>query len=100
MSVFSDLWPTRQHPTFPAKRLGRVGVLAYVSGLVERAAASSARVFVSGFRDLKEMGLCPIFQQGIGFHGYGVLACSHIMHLDCLISYEAYERGRAPHRRP
>ena len=26
--------------------------------------------------------------------GYGVLACVHIMHLDCWVLYEDYERGR------
>ena len=58
---------------------------------MERAAAFSARVFVRGFHDLDKMGLCPIFQEGFGWHGYGVLACSHIMHLDCRVLYEAYE---------
>ena len=24
---------------------------------------------------------------------YGVFACGHMMHLDCRVSYEAYERG-------
>ena len=30
--------------------------------------------------------------------GYGVLACGHIMHLDCWITYEAYEQGWVPNR--
>ena len=79
-------------------RLGVAGALTFVGRAVERAATSSARVFVRGFQG--KMGLCSIFQEGFGLHGYGVFACSHIMHLDCQISYEAYERGQAPHRRP
>ena len=82
------------------QRLGGAQALTHVSVSVERAAAASVRVFVCGFRNLEEMGLCPICQEGFGFHGYGFLGCSHIMHLDCWVSYEAYEWGRAPHRRP
>ena len=76
----------------------RVDALTFVSGVVERAAALSALVFVGGFHD--KMGLCPICQDGFDLGGYGVLACSHIMHLDCRVSYEAYEQGRAPNRLP
>ena len=82
------------------RRLGGAQALTYVGGLVERAAVSSALVFVRGFRDLEEMGLCPICQEGFGFHGYCVCACCHIMHLDCRSSYEAHEHGRAPNQRP
>ena len=75
--------------------------LTYVSHSVEGAAMSSAQTFVRGFRDLDKMGLCPICQDGFELGRYGVLACGHIMHLDCRVSYEAYERGReAPHRLP
>ena len=78
--------------------IGGAGVLAYVSGAVEKAAASSTHVFVCGFHG--KMGLCPICQDGFNLDlgGYGVLACRHFMHLDCQNSYEAYERGRAPNR--
>ena len=72
--------------------------LTCVSGAVGGAAGSSAGVFVRGFHD--KMGLCPICQEGFDLGGYGVLSCSHIMHLDCRNSYEAHERGRAPNRRP
>ena len=72
--------------------------MTFVSGAVEQAAVSSARVFVCGFHD--EMGLCPNIQESFNLGGYGVLACSHIMHLDCWVSYEAYEQGRAPNRLP
>ena len=80
--------------------MGGADVRTYVSSSVEQAAASSARVFVRGFHDLEKMGICPIFQEVFGMHGYGVLACSHVMHLDCRFSYEAHERGWAPHRCP
>ena len=73
----------------------------YVSHLVERAATSSAQTFVRGFQNFDEMGLCPICQDGFELGRYGVLACGHIMHLDCWVLYEAYERGcQAPHRLP
>ena len=75
-----------------------LGALTFVGRAVERAAALSARVFVRGFQG--EMRLCPIFQEGYESGGYGVLACSHITHLDCQMSYEAYEQGWAPNRRP
>ena len=65
--------------------------LTFVSGAVEGTAALSARVLVHGFHG--EMGLCSICQDGFDLGGYGVLACSHIFHLDCRRSYEAYERG-------
>ena len=71
-----------------------------VSGSIEQAAASSAHVFVRGFRDLDEIGLCPIFQDGYKLGGYGVFAFSHIMHLDCWVLYEVHERGWAPHHLP
>ena len=75
--------------------------LTYVSHSVERAATSSAHAFVRGFRDLNQMGLCLIRQDGFELGRYGVLACSHIMHLDRRVSYGAYEPGRqAPHRIP
>ena len=63
---------------------------------MERAAASSVCVFVCGFHN--EIGLCPIFQEGFDLGGYGVITCGHIMHIDCRISYEAHERGRARNR--
>ena len=65
---------------------------------MDRAAASSEHVFVHGFSD--EMGLCPICQEGFDLGGYGVLACSHIIHLDCWNSYEAHEQGQAPNQCP
>ena len=65
---------------------------------MEQATASSAHVFVRGFHN--KMGLCPICQEGFDLGGYGVLACGHIIHLDCWISYEAYERGWAPNCLP
>ena len=75
--------------------------LTYISHLVERAAISSAQTFVRGFWDFDKMGLCPICQDGFELGRYGVLVCGHIMHLDCWVSYEAYERGRQePHRLP
>ena len=75
--------------------------LTYVSHSVGRAATSSALTFVRGFQDFDEMGLCPIFQDGFEFGRYGVLACGHIMHLDCWVLNEAYECCRqAPHRLP
>ena len=78
-----------------------MGTLTYASHLVERAAMSAARAFVRGFRDLNKMGLCPIFQDGFELGRYGVLVRSYIMHLDCRLSYEVYERGRqAPHHLP
>ena len=65
------------------------------------AATSSALTFVRGFRDPDKIGLFPIFQDGFEFGRYGVLACRHIMHLDCRALYEAYEHGcQAPHRLP
>ena len=77
-----------------------VGALTYVSRSVERAAISAARAFVHGFRDLDEMELCPICQDGFRLGRYGVLVCGYIMHLDYRVPYEAYERGWAPHRLP
>ena len=75
--------------------------LTYVSHSVERAATSSAQTFVRGFWDLDKMEVCPDFQDGFELGGYGVLACGHIMHLDCRVLYGAYECGRqAPHRLP
>ena len=38
-----------------------------------------------GFRDFDKLGLCPIFQDGFELGRYGVLACRHIMHLDCRV---------------
>ena len=81
-------------------QLGNVDALTYVSRSVGRAAISSARAFVRGFRDLDKMGLCPICQDGFELGRYGVLVCGYIMHLDCRVPYEAYERGRSPHRLP
>ena len=72
--------------------------MTFVSGAVGRAAALSARVCMREFHN--KMGLCPIYQEGFDLGGYGVLACSHIMHLDCRNSYEAHERGQAPNRCP
>ena len=65
---------------------------------MERATALSERAFVGEFHN--EMGLCPICQEVFDLGGYGVLACSHIMHLDCQIPYEAHERGQAPNCLP
>ena len=76
--------------------MGGADALTFVGRAVERAAALPVCVFVRGFQD--KMGLCPICQEGYDLGGYGVLACSHIMHLNCLMSYEAYEQGRAPNR--
>jgi len=59
-----------------------------------------AHVFVRGFPDPDEMGLCPIYQEGYKLGLYGVLQCGHIMHLHCRLEYEVYERGWAPHRLP
>jgi hypothetical protein len=80
------------------RQLGVACALTFVDRAVERAAASTARVFVCGVQG--EMGLCPICQEGYELGGYGVLACSHIMHLDCRMSYEAHEQGQAPSRCP
>ena len=77
--------------------------LIYVTHLVERAEMSSAQTFVRGFQDLNKMVLCPICQDGFELGRYGALACRcwHIMHLDCWVSYEAYERGcQVPHCLP
>ena len=65
------------------------------------AATSSVQMFVHGFRDFDKMGLCQICQDVFELGRDGVLACGHIMHLDCQVSYEAYEHGRqAPQRLP
>ena len=62
---------------------------------------SAALAFVRGFLNLDKLGLCPIFQDGFEFGRYGVLVRGYITHLDCQVSYEAYERCRqAPHRLP
>ena len=83
------------------RAIRNVGALTYVSRLVERAAMSAAHALVHGFRDLDKMGLCLICQDGFELGRYGVLACGHIMHLDCRMSNEAYERGcQAPHPLP
>ena len=82
------------------RQLGRVDALTSVSDKVDQAGALSLRAFVRGFRDLDEMGVCLICQDGYKLGGYGVLPCGHIMHLDCWVSYEASERRRAPHRLP
>ena len=73
------------------QRLGVACALTFVDRAVERAAASTARVFVCGVQG--EMGLCPICQEGYELGGYGVFACSHIMHLDCRMSYDAPMNG-------
>ena len=73
-------------------------ILTYVSRSVERAAISAARAFVRGFCDLDKMGLCPTFQDGFELGRCGVLMHGYIMHLDCQVSYEAYERGRQAHQ--
>ena len=73
-----------------------MGALTYVGRLVERAAMSAAHAFVRGFHDLNKMGLCPICQDGFKLGRYGVLVCGCIMHLDCRVLYEAYERGCSP----
>ncbi len=67
--------------------------LTYASHLVDWAATSSAQKFVCGFQEFDKMGLCLICQYGFELERYGVLACRHIMHLDCRVLYEAYERG-------
>ena len=62
--------------------------LTSVSDKVERAGELLARAFVRGFRDLDNMGLCPICHDGYKLGGYSVLPCGHIMHLDCRFTYE------------
>ena len=74
--------------------------LATISERVTLVGALLACAFLHGFCDPDEMGLCPICQDGYKLGGYGVLHCSHVMHLHCRLKYEAYERGRAPHRLP
>ena len=84
-----------------SRAIRNVGALTYVSRSVERAATSMHKFFVRGFQDFDEMRLCPICQDGFELGRYGVLACRHIMHLDCRVLYEAYERGcQAPQRLP
>ena len=77
-----------------------VDALATVSERVRIAGELSARAFVRWVPDPYRMGLCPICQDGYELGGYGVLHCGHIMLLQCRLEYEAYERGRAPHRLP
>ncbi len=45
-------------------------------------------------------GVPPICQEGYELGGYGVLVCGHIMHRNCWLECEAYERGWASHRLP
>jgi hypothetical protein len=82
------------------RRVGRVDALTIVRERVRMAGESSARAFVSWRPDPDGMGCCPICQEGFELGGYGVLLCGHIMHRHCRLEYEAYERGRAPHRLP
>ena len=82
------------------RRVGGVDALAIVREAVTMAGASSTRAFVRWRPNLETMGLCPICQEGFELGGYGVLRCGHIMHRHFRVEYEAYERGRAPHRLP
>ena len=81
-------------------RVSRVDALGIVREMVRMAAESSARAFVRLCPYLDGMGVCPICQEGYKLGGYGVLLCGHIMHRQCRLEYEAYERSRAPHRLP
>ena len=74
--------------------------LAIVRERVRMAGELSARAFVRWCPDPDGVGLCPTCQDGYELCGYGVLQCSHIMHLHCQLEYEVYECGRAPHRLP
>jgi hypothetical protein len=79
----------------------RVGVVDALTGVGERvlyAAASTSRAFIAF--DPDGMGICPICQEGFDLGGYGVLLCGHVMHRQCRLEYEAFERGRAPQRLP
>ena len=82
------------------RRVGIADALATVSERVMMVGGLSARAFVRWCPDPNGMGLCPICQDGYELGGYGVLQCGHVMHLYCRLEYEAYERGRAPHRLP
>ena len=62
------------------------------------AGSSSSRAFITF--DHKGMGICPICQEGFELGGYGVLLCGHVMHRQCRLEYEAFERRRAPQRLP
>ena len=82
------------------RRVGIVDALTTVSERVRIAGEISARGFVHWVPDPGRMGLCSICQDGYELGGYGVLHCGHIMHLQCRLEYEAYERGQAPHHLP
>ena len=79
-------------------RVSRVDALGIIREMVRMAAESLARAFVHWSLDPDGMGVCPICQEGYELCGYGVLLCGHIMHRNCRLEYEAYERGWAPHR--
>ena len=72
--------------------------LTVVGERVMYAGESSSRSFITF--DPDGMGICPICQEGFELGGYGVLHCSHVMHRQCRLEYEAFERGRAPRRLP
>jgi hypothetical protein len=80
------------------RRVGMADALTVVRERVLYAGASSSRAFITF--DPDGMGVCPICQEGFELGGYGVLPCSHVMHHQCRLEYEAFERGRAPQRLP
>ena len=72
--------------------------LTVVRERVSYAVAASSRAFITF--DPDGMGVCPVCQEGFELGGYGVLLCGHVMHRQCRLEYEAFERGRAPRRLP
>ena len=82
------------------RRVVMIDGLTIVRARVWTAYESSSRAFVRWHPDLDGLGCCPICQDGYELGGYGVLSCGHILHRQCRLEYEAYERGRAPHRAP
>ena len=80
------------------RRVGVVDLLKVVRKRVLYAVGILSRAFITF--DPKGMGLCPICQEGFELGGYGVLPCTHVMHRQCRLEYEAFERGRAPNRLP
>jgi hypothetical protein len=79
-------------------RVGVADLLTVVRERVLYAGASTSRAFITF--DPDGMGICPICQEGFELGGYGVLRCGHVMHRQCRLEYEAFERDRAPQRLP
>jgi hypothetical protein len=79
-------------------RVGVEDALTVVRERVLYAGASTSRAFITF--DPDGMGICPISQEGFELGGYGVLRCGHVMHRQCRLEYEAFERDRAPQRLP